>query len=87
MSLVGPRPERPEMIVRLAGAVPHIERRLVSRPGLTGLALIRNGYTNDVAGARRKLAYDMRCLRRRGLWRDLQLLVRTIPKIVDPAGV
>ena len=87
MSMVGPRPERPEMIQMLRPAVPRIDRRLVSRPGLTGLAQIRNGYTNDIAGARRKLAYDLRYMRDRRLVRDLQLLIRTVPKVFDRAGV
>lgn len=87
MSLVGPRPERPEMIEMLRPSLPKIERRLAIRPGLTGLAQISNGYTNDVAGARRKLAFDLQYLRRRSLITDLQLLLRTIPKVWDQAAL
>lgn len=83
MSLVGPRPERPEMIERLRADLPAIERRLAVRPGLTGLAQVRNGYSNDVRGARRKLAYDLWYLRRQSVWQDLRLLVQTVPKVWD----
>lgn len=86
MSLVGPRPERPEMIEKLRQTIPRIERRLIGLPGLTGLAQIRNGYTNDVTGARLKLAYDLRYLRCRSLWREISLLLQTVPKLWDRSG-
>jgi lipopolysaccharide/colanic/teichoic acid biosynthesis glycosyltransferase len=83
MSLVGPRPERPEMIERLRADLPNIEKRLAVPPGLTGLAQVRNGYTNDLPGARRKLAYDLWYLRRQSVRQDLRLLVQTVPKVWD----
>jgi lipopolysaccharide/colanic/teichoic acid biosynthesis glycosyltransferase len=86
MSLVGPRPERPEIIEELRGDLPGIERRLTASPGLTGLAQVRNGYSNDVAGMRRKLAYDLRYLRRRSLVQDLKLILETIPRVWDPTA-
>jgi lipopolysaccharide/colanic/teichoic acid biosynthesis glycosyltransferase len=87
MSLVGPRPERPEIIEQLRGHLPHIERRLAGKPGLTGLAQVRNGYTNDVAGARRKLALDLKYLRRPSVWTDARLIVATVPKVWDHAAL
>lgn len=87
MSLVGPRPERPEMHELLRQAIPGIDRRLQAKPGLTGLAQVRNGYTNDVAGARRKLAYDLRYLRSRGMMTDLRLLLATVPCVWDQAAL
>lgn len=87
MSLVGPRPERPEMFERLKRAIPKLERRLVGKPGLTGLAQIRNGYTNDIAGARKKLAYDLRYLRSRSLLTELRLVFATIPRIWDQSAI
>jgi lipopolysaccharide/colanic/teichoic acid biosynthesis glycosyltransferase len=87
MSLVGPRPERPEIYEELRATLPKVERRLEGRPGLTGLAQIRHGYTNDLAGARRKLAYDLRYLRRRSLLTELSLVLRTIPKVWDQAAL
>jgi lipopolysaccharide/colanic/teichoic acid biosynthesis glycosyltransferase len=83
MSLVGPRPERPEMFEQLRPSIPKIERRLTSKPGLTGLAQVSNGYTNDLTGARRKLSYDLRYLRHRTIRGDLRLVAATIPKVWD----
>lgn len=84
MSLVGPRPERPEVIESLKQELPGFERRLIATPGLTGLAQVVNGYTNDTAGMRRKLALDLRYLRRRGVWMDLGLIVATVRRVWDP---
>ncbi|MEX0774099.1 MAG: sugar transferase [Phycisphaeraceae bacterium] len=87
MSLVGPRPERPEIVERLRQAIPQIDRRTECRPGLTGLAQVRQGYTNDVTGARRKVAFDLCYLRRQSLAVDLALLLRTIPRLWDRAAL
>ncbi len=87
MTLVGPRPERPEMLEELRSDIPHIERRLAGQPGLTGLAQVRHGYTNDLAGARRKLAFDLRYLRHRSVTSDLKLIFATLPKVWDGAAL
>ncbi len=87
MSLVGPRPERPEMVERLRRHIPRIDRRHVSRPGLTGLAQVVNGYTNDLRGSRRKIACDLRYLRRRSALGEFKLLLRTTTRIWDPAAL
>ncbi len=87
MCLVGPRPERPEIVEQLRGSVRGFERRLAVRPGLTGLAQVRNGYTNNLAGSRRKLAYDLRYLRRRSLWGDVTLVLQTAPKVWDRSAL
>ncbi len=87
MSLVGPRPERPEMIEQLRPHIPRIEKRLAATPGLTGLAQVRNGYTNDIAGARRKQVYDLQYLRRRSLRQDLRLILATVPRVWDQAAL
>jgi len=86
MSLVGPRPERPEIINELARQLPRFERRLAVTPGLTGLAQIRNGYTNDVTGAQKKLNYDLIYIRRMNWFNELKLLLGTVPKIWDRAA-
>ena len=86
MSLVGPRPERPEIFEELREELPGVGRRLSGTPGLTGLAQIRNGYTNDLAGMRRKLAYDLRYLRRRSLFGDIKVVWQTVPRIWDQAA-
>lgn len=74
MCLVGPRPERPEFVARLANEIPHYRERLRVHPGLTGLAQVQLPADTDVASVRRKLAYDLHYIRHMGFWLDLRLL-------------
>jgi lipopolysaccharide/colanic/teichoic acid biosynthesis glycosyltransferase len=74
MSLVGPRPERPEIIPVLEGAIPNYRDRLRVRPGVTGLAQLRLPPDTDIPGVGRKLAYDLFYIRSVGPWLDLRLL-------------
>lgn len=83
MSLVGPRPERPEFIDKLREDLPGVERRLAGTPGITGLAQVVNGYTNDLEGMRRKLALDIRYLERRSIALDIRLIFKTFPRFWD----
>jgi lipopolysaccharide/colanic/teichoic acid biosynthesis glycosyltransferase len=59
MSLIGPRPERPEFVTQLERAIPHYRDRLLIRPGLTGLAQVQLPPDSDLDGVRRKLACDL----------------------------
>ena len=74
MSWVGPRAARPEEVVRYLREMPNYNLRHQVRPGLTGLAQV---FGSDYDDIREKLAYDLRYLRRRSLWLDLQLYVRS----------
>jgi lipopolysaccharide/colanic/teichoic acid biosynthesis glycosyltransferase len=75
MSLVGPRPERPEIAHELAARVPGYERRNELPPGLTGLAQIQGYYTTD---AGYKLGYDLQYLVNWTPILDLQILAKTV---------
>lgn len=86
MSVVGPRPERPEIIQLVAGELPEFESRLVVKPGLTGLAQLRNGYANDVSGLRKKLEYDLQYIAAMSCWKDLKLIFQTLPRVWDQAA-
>jgi exopolysaccharide biosynthesis polyprenyl glycosylphosphotransferase len=77
MSLVGPRPERPEFLDLLQREVPFWTSRQQVKPGITGWAQIRRGYTADAPGAAEKLSYDLYYLRNRCLFVDLVILART----------
>src|SRR4051812_41341608 len=77
MSLVGPRPERPEFLPVLSAAVPHYRERLRVRPGITGLAQIQLPPDRDVADVRRKVACDLYYIDRLGLWLDFRILLGT----------
>ena len=86
MSLVGPRPERPEMHDQIVKVHPEFAMRVAVRPGLTGLAQIYNGYTDSVAGSQRKLAYDRRYIANLSFGFDLSLLLRTVKVILTGHG-
>jgi exopolysaccharide biosynthesis polyprenyl glycosylphosphotransferase len=83
MSMVGPRPERPELIALLEESVPFWSRRLLIKPGMTGWAQVNCGYAADCAAAYEKLAYDFWYLRHRSLAVDLAICVRTLRLILD----
>jgi lipopolysaccharide/colanic/teichoic acid biosynthesis glycosyltransferase len=83
MSLVGPRPERPEMFQKLCQQVPEFEQRLTVKPGLTGLAQIKNGYDTDIDSVRRKLEYDLEYIRNMSLSQEIRLLLATFAKFND----
>ena len=78
MSLVGPRPERPEFVAMLEREVPYWSRRLLVRPGMTGWAQVRCGYATDCASSAEKLSYDFWYMRHSNLAVDLAVCVRTL---------
>lgn len=86
MSLVGPRPERPEFIEKLSDEVPNYLLRLGIKPGLTGLAQVLNGYDNDIAGFRRKVALDLLYLQNCCVANDLKILMRTVGVVLTGRG-
>jgi lipopolysaccharide/colanic/teichoic acid biosynthesis glycosyltransferase len=77
MSLVGPRPERPEFVPSLEMTIPHYRDRLLVKPGVTGLAQVQLPADTDLNSVRRKLAYDLYYLRRIGFWLDVRLVACT----------
>jgi exopolysaccharide biosynthesis polyprenyl glycosylphosphotransferase len=78
MSIVGPRPERPEFIEMLEAAVPFWNRRLLVKPGVTGWAQVQCGYAADCDEMADKLSYDLWYLRNRSLAVDVGICVRTV---------
>jgi lipopolysaccharide/colanic/teichoic acid biosynthesis glycosyltransferase len=77
MSVVGPRPERPEFIPMLEDAVPFFTRRLLVKPGITGWAQLRRDYASDAEGAADKLSYDLWYIRHRNVIVDLAICAKT----------
>jgi lipopolysaccharide/colanic/teichoic acid biosynthesis glycosyltransferase len=77
MSLIGPRPERPEFLPELERALPSYRQRLNVRPGVTGLAQVQLPPDSDVQSVRRKLAYDLFYVERVSPWLDLRLFLCT----------
>lgn len=83
MSLVGPRPERPEFIERFIAENPLYERRFLVKPGLTGLAQIHGRYDSDYA---HKLRYDLIYINSVSFLTDAQILASTIRTIFTGYG-
>jgi exopolysaccharide biosynthesis polyprenyl glycosylphosphotransferase len=86
MSIVGPRPERPEFLQALEEIVPFWSRRLLVKPGVTGWAQIRSGYAADFDSTTEKLSYDLWYLRHRTLLLDLVICVKTLGTVFSGAG-
>jgi lipopolysaccharide/colanic/teichoic acid biosynthesis glycosyltransferase len=86
MSLVGPRPERPEILAELEKAYPDIRKRLAVRPGITGLAQVKNGYDTDLEAVRHKLTADLEYIEQRNWSTELRILAATVTKLNDRAA-
>jgi exopolysaccharide biosynthesis polyprenyl glycosylphosphotransferase len=82
MSLVGPRPERPEFLEELSDRVPFWTRRHLMKPGLTGWAQVRQGYAASTEETATKLSFDLWYLRHRSLTVDLAILMRTLAVVL-----
>jgi exopolysaccharide biosynthesis polyprenyl glycosylphosphotransferase len=77
MSIVGPRPERPEFVDLLETKVPFWHRRLLVKPGVTGWAQLKGGYASDCEAMADKLSYDLWYLRNRSLLVDIAICAAT----------
>ncbi len=83
MSVVGPRPERPQFTSRFMAQIPGYAKRLAVRPGITGLAQVYGGYRTDV---RTKLKYDWAYIYHQSLLLDLKILLKTVRVVLSCAG-
>jgi exopolysaccharide biosynthesis polyprenyl glycosylphosphotransferase len=83
MSLIGPRPERPEFVTKLQKRIPFYRSRLAVRPGLTGWAQINYHYGGSVEDALVKLQYDLYYIKHQSLYLDLQILLKTIGVVLS----
>jgi exopolysaccharide biosynthesis polyprenyl glycosylphosphotransferase len=84
MSLVGPRPERPEFTDRFAAEISGYSLRHAARPGLTGLAQVSGEYSTE---PEIKLRYDLAYLNNWSFGLDLAILLRTLPVILTRRGI
>ena len=78
MSFVGPRPERPEFVEKLAAEIPYFKERLMALPGITGWAQVNYPYGASVEDARRKLEYDLYYMRHMSVFLDMFILLDTV---------
>lgn len=86
MSLIGPRPERPEFVAELQKYIPFYRSRLAVRPGLTGWAQINYPYGSSVEDALVKLQYDLYYIKHKSLYLDLLILLKTIGVVLSFQG-
>ena len=82
MSLVGPRPERPEFIDAFVEAVPFYKERLLVSPGITGWAQIKYPYAASIEEGKRKLQYDLYYIKHMSFFLDSLILLRTFKTIL-----
>ncbi len=81
MSLIGPRPERPEYVSVFEVEIPGYSLRHQVKPGITGLAQVRCGYAENLQDTALKLYYDLNYIRRNSLAMDMSVLLRTLPVV------
>jgi lipopolysaccharide/colanic/teichoic acid biosynthesis glycosyltransferase len=82
MSLIGPRPERPEFVAELEKNIPFYRTRLTVKPGLTGWAQVNYDYGRSAVDALEKLRYDLYYIKHQSLNLDLVILLKTITIIL-----
>jgi exopolysaccharide biosynthesis polyprenyl glycosylphosphotransferase len=86
MSIIGPRPERPEFLELLERDVPFWARRLMVKPGITGWAQVQGGYASDTVGAAEKLSYDLYYLKHRSMLLNFAIVAKTVATVVSGSG-
>lgn len=86
MSIVGPRPERPEMVRDLKTLIHDYEKRLQIKPGITGLAQVWHKYDETIEDVKKKIKYDLLYIRRMCLLVDLRILAQTLVVVVTGRG-
>jgi lipopolysaccharide/colanic/teichoic acid biosynthesis glycosyltransferase len=86
MSLVGPRPERPEFVEELARKIPYYQERHCVKPGLTGWAQLRYPYGASEKDALEKLRYDLYYVKNQSFLLDLIILLQTAEVVIWQKG-
>jgi lipopolysaccharide/colanic/teichoic acid biosynthesis glycosyltransferase len=86
MSVIGPRPERPEFVAELTAAIPFFAHRHVVKPGITGWAQVHQAYAASVEDANEKLQYDLYYIKNLSVWLELVILAETVKTIVRQRG-
>ncbi len=86
ITLIGPRPERPEIVAKLEAHMPYYPLRHLVKPGITGWAAINQHYTSTLAQAIQKLQYDLYYIKNRSLLLDISIMLRTINVVLRMMG-
>lgn len=86
MNIVGPRPERPSIFMKLRKDITGYSYRQRAKPGITGLAQINQHYDATVDDVRNKLRFDLIYLSRQSVLEDLKIMLKTVPVILFKRG-
>jgi len=86
MSIIGPRPERPEFVRQLTEAMPYYPLRHLVKPGITGWAQLQQAYYGNIDENLKKLEYDLYYIKNRDLFLDLAIILRTINVLTRMIG-
>jgi lipopolysaccharide/colanic/teichoic acid biosynthesis glycosyltransferase len=86
MSVVGPRPERPEFVTDLTKQIPFYGQRHAARPGVTGWAQVRYSYAASVEDSLQKLQYDLFYIKHMSIAFDMFIILETIKTVLVRRG-
>ena len=86
MSLVGPRPERPELMQHFEERIPFYRARLLAKPGITGWAQVNFGYAASIEEMSVKLEYDLYYVKQQSIVLDIVIILRTIATVFRLRG-
>ena len=86
MSLIGPRPERPQLEEKLNEKIPNYKYRHIVKPGLSGWAQVNLPYGSSISDSSEKLSYDLFYIQNKSIWLDLLIFIQTIKLIFNMKG-
>jgi exopolysaccharide biosynthesis polyprenyl glycosylphosphotransferase len=86
MAVIGPRPERPVFVNKIAAVMPFYETRHVIKPGLTGWAQVNYSYGDSIEDSLMKLQYDLYYIKHRSLFLDVNILIKTFSTVLFYRG-
>jgi exopolysaccharide biosynthesis polyprenyl glycosylphosphotransferase len=86
MAVIGPRPERPEIVKQIAAMMPFYETRHIIKPGLTGWAQVNYSYGENIDDSLVKLQYDLYYIKHRSFYLDLNITLKTITTVIFYRG-
>lgn len=86
LSLIGPRPERPDIVRALESEMPYYPIRHIIKPGITGWAQVNQHYTDTLEQSLQKLQYDLYYIKNRSILLDLSILLKTVNVILRGMG-
>lgn len=86
MSVIGPRPERPVFVQEFSEVIPNYTRRLLVKPGITGLAQVWHRYDETIQDVKKKVRYDLLYIKKMCIWADLNIILRTVRVVITGEG-